>query len=145
MSTPQDSAAPLPIVTADPAVVAGKDHPTRFSERVRDWIAALSPSGASVYDTGWVDITLVNGWTVASGLTPQVRRVGRQVRIRGRVSGGSGAITTLDSQFRPDAQHQSAIRDGSGNNVGIIIVSPAGAITVGTATTPNIDTGWFTA
>lgn len=140
MSLPTDSVAPAP-----PTGTSNPWSLVQWWKRICDWIAALSPSGADKYDTGWVDLTLVNGWTVDSGLTPQVRRVGRQVRIRGRVTGGSGAIATLDPQFRPDAQHQSAIRDGSGNNLGVIIVSTAGAITAGTATRPNIDTGWFTA
>ena len=145
MSTPQDSAAPPAPEPSTPSFVGTATTVVRFLKGFRDWILGLSPTGADRYDTGWVNLALINGWSVASGLTPQVRRVGRQVRIRGRVSGGSGAIATLDSQFRPDAQHQSAIRDGSANNVSIIIVSTAGAITVGTATQPNIDTGWFTA
>ena len=146
MSTPQDSTAPLPIVTTDPAVVAGKDHPTRFSERVRDWIAALSPSGASVYDTGWVDLTLVNGWTVASGLTPRVRRIGREVHMEGRVTGGSASqVATLPSGMAPGQTLTRTVVNGghSGSpSFTTLSISSAGTLSANTGTVPNLVENW---
>lgn len=47
-------------------------------------------------DSGWVTITaLSTGWTAVGGETPQVRRVGSRVDIRGRVLLGAGSIGNI--------------------------------------------------
>lgn len=51
-------------------------------------------------DTGWVDLTLVGSWTVSSGRTPQIRRIGNLVRVRGQVSGGTGTAVEIPLGFR---------------------------------------------
>lgn len=63
-------------------------------------------------DTGWIDMTLVNSW-VFYGVpwsTPQYRRIGNIVYLKGLVGGGSSTtaiITTLPAGFRPN---QGSIR-----------------------------------
>lgn len=49
-------------------------------EDLRDDVEALLP------DTGWVNLTLTSPWTAASGETPQIRRWGPIVLMRGRAS-----------------------------------------------------------
>ena len=147
MSTPQDSTAPAPILPSDPAYVADKTNAVRFSERVREWIAALSPSGADEYDTGWVDLPLMNGWEVASGLTLRVRRVGREVSIEGRVSGGSeGLVAELPAPMRPTQTRTQIVVSGghSGSpSFTSVSISAAGTVSANTGTTPNIIATWF--
>lgn len=105
MSTPQDSTAPVPILPSDPAYVADKTNAVRYSERSSDWIAALSPSGATEYDTGWVDVTPTAPF--AHGAIPgQVRRVGKQVFFQGGIGGSITQNTTtiignVPAGFRP--------------------------------------------
>lgn len=49
----------------------------------------------SVYSAGgWVTLTLTAGYSAVAGHTPQVRRVGQLVRVRGMVTFNSGVITT---------------------------------------------------
>lgn len=43
-------------------------------------------------DTGWVDLTLTNGWSVQSGRSPQVRRLNGVVYMQGHVTGGSDTL-----------------------------------------------------
>jgi len=91
MSTPQDSTAPVPVDTTDPAASGGKTSVVRYSEEVEAWIAAMSPSGASVYDTGWAALTPASGFTATVGM--EVRRIGVEVMFRGRVNRTAGAWT----------------------------------------------------
>lgn len=86
MSVPTDSAAPLPIATSDPAVLAGETSVVRLGKRVRDWISALSPSGATAYDSGEVPLTAAADWSVnagSSGIELRARRIGRTVTPSG--------------------------------------------------------------
>ena len=142
MSTPDDSVAPAP--------PTGTSNPWplwQWFKRICDWIAALSPSGATEYDTGWVDLPLMNGWSVASGLTLRVRRVGREVSIEGRVSGGSaGTVTELPAPMRPTQTRTQIVVSGghSGSpSFTSVSISAAGTISANTGTTPNIIATWF--
>jgi hypothetical protein len=58
-------------------------------------IAAMKP-------TAWTNATLINGWITASG-TPQYRKIGDNVQIRGNVGQGSqgSVITNIPAGFRP--------------------------------------------
>lgn len=61
-----------------------------------DQIAALAE------DTGWVNLAIVNDWTIQSSRTPRIRRLGNQVFMTGQVTGGSAAlITTMPVEFSP--------------------------------------------
>lgn len=113
-----------------------------LGDSVRDRITALE--AALTEDTGWVDLILLNGWTVVGAQTPQVRRLGDQVYQRGRVQGGTGTIATLPAGFRPSQPLSFTARDGGGNNVGIFIVVASGEISPGsTLTTPNLTATWL--
>jgi len=95
MSTPTDSIAPVPILPSDPAYVADKTNPVRFSERVKAWIEGLSPASASQYDTGWIAHTFAGG---LSG-TIEYRRVGRRVDVRWHCTNTAAAGQLYDPMF----------------------------------------------
>ena len=67
-------------------------------EWVEDYVAV---NGGTPSDTGWLDCTLASGWvaSTAAGQAPtvQARKIGNQVRFRGRASGTLtvGATTTI--------------------------------------------------
>lgn len=148
MSVPTDSAAPLPIATSDPAVLAGETSVVRLGKRVRDWIAALSPAGATAYDTGWVDITPQEGFTATNA---RVRRIGKEVFYSGTLLGTLAAnvtteIGTVPVGYRPPSNDGRAITAGAttgGASVHYMVVESGGAIRVrvGTAATHNIALG----
>lgn len=58
-------------------------------------------------DTGWVNITLINGWAALAGsFIPQYRRRGNGVQFRGGLSSATATSTTvssLDSNSRPSS------------------------------------------
>ncbi|WP_147391644.1 hypothetical protein [Galactobacter valiniphilus] len=72
-----------------------------------NFIKAMSPSGASAYDTGWVALTLNSGWTQGGSTQVAVRRIGKDVRVRGHVvhttATGWTSPFTLPAGFRPPA------------------------------------------
>lgn len=89
-----------------------------------------------VSDTGWTNVTLVNGWS-GGGSTPRYRRVGRVVYIEGMVSGGtSNTIFTLPAGFRPTQDNLSFAY----SDVGGVTVWTSGSVlgTVGKVALLNI-------
>ena len=52
-------------------------------------------------DTGWIDCTLKSGWSAVTDFTPQRRKIGPVVYLRGRAQSGSGACITLPAGWRP--------------------------------------------
>lgn len=97
-------------------------------------------------DTGWVDLTLVNGWTVAGGLIPRVRRIGREVHMEGRVTGGSaGLIATLPSGMAPGQVLTRTVVNGSHSPspaFTTLSISSTGTVSANTGTTPNLVENW---
>lgn len=102
MSTPTTSAAPSAPATSSPLRPI-----TSFIEwfgYVRTWILGLSPAGSTVYDTGWQAITPSVG-TGAEGFG--VRRIGREVFIRGSITNATNysttavKVATIPAGFRP--------------------------------------------
>ena len=78
MSTPTTSTGPTPPSgTSNPVPLRG------WFKSIIDWIVGLSPTGATVYDTGWIDVALTGGATF--NVQPQVRRIGQVVYWRGDV------------------------------------------------------------
>lgn len=83
---------------------------------VQEW-TLTNAAGATVYDTGWINLSMTTGWKATTGQTPQVRRLGPMVYIRGRVetisgSNVSGSLTpcyipptTLANTCRPSRDH----------------------------------------
>ena len=63
-----------------------------------------------LYDTGWVNMPLDSGLSVDDGLTPQCRRIGNTVMIRGSIGGlnqtnGHGRLLcSVPAGFRPTIQ-----------------------------------------
>src|SRR5690606_34052755 len=106
MSTPQNSVAPVVRTTSSPLLSGGKTSSIQLSEEVSGWVKDLSPSGASVYDTGWEAITVASGFTAGVGAAaPQVRRIGREVKFMGVITGPltttAATIGTVPAGFRP--------------------------------------------
>lgn len=88
MSTPLTSPAPTP--------PSGSSNPVplrSWFKSITDWIVGLSPAGAAVYDTGWVNVP---AWTNFTS-TMQVRRRGRTVEARGGFN--PSATLTLAGTF----------------------------------------------
>lgn len=91
-------------------------------------------------DTGWVNLTLLNGWSSVPGMTAQYRVKGGFVMVHGRVTGGSGTVATLPVDARPSAQFNDPVREGGGTGFTIVIVTTGGDINpVSTAVAPNLD------
>lgn len=93
----------------------------------------------------WVDLTLENGWSVASSLTPQYRFIPGFLCLRGRVTGGTAGTTIATVPgIDPTVLSQTwndVIRDGGGNSYGALLVNTEGAITAGSVVVqPNINT-----
>lgn len=57
---------------------------------LRQWLPSV-PTGADDYDTGWIEMNTTPGWSPVVGIEPEVRRIGKQVRLRGRVKTTSGS------------------------------------------------------
>ena len=79
--------APTDSTAIDGLLGLGKD-----AQEIRAFIAALSPAGSTAYDTGWVGITLASGFSPGAGAPPQVRRVGKEVHVRGQVQRTTGSF-----------------------------------------------------
>lgn len=100
MSTPTDSVAPAP-----PTGTSNPWSLVQWWKRICDWIAALSPSGADKYDTGWVAGTFDGGLAGAI----EYRRVGRTVYVRWYISTSMNAgqlwapAFTAPAGFRPSS------------------------------------------
>ena len=138
MSTPQDSVAPPAPEPTTPSFVGTATTVVRFLKDFRDWIAALSPSGASVYDTGWVNVPLRSGFT--NTVTLQVRRIGVTASLRGRVTGayttGNVIVADVPAGFRPSSQppRTAVTFDTSGAVVGSAVIGLDGLINVSAQT-----------
>lgn len=75
-----------PLTAPKPDMPTGSSNPVSWKSwfiKIGDWINGLSPSGATVYDTGWVAITLASG---VSGFI-RSRRVGVMIEIDVNVTG----------------------------------------------------------
>jgi len=80
MADPTTSAQPVVLAGTDNWFVSSVGALVRGIKNVGDWIAGLSPAGASVYDTGWVTA----GFTPQNGSTwgtAKIRRVGNTVTV----------------------------------------------------------------
>lgn len=80
---PPTAARPLYVHRADMSAVGGLEYTINGTT----WIVVSS------YDTGWIDWAGVGGWGAASGNSPQVRQIGRQVVNRGALTRVGGAVT----------------------------------------------------
>ena len=102
MSIPTNSVAPVP-----PTGTSNPWSLVQWWKRICDWIAALSPSGASEYDTGWMDITPSGGRT---GLF-RIRRAGSLVCIVSNgISGNFAVGHTVVGTLPPDLLPPTNVR-----------------------------------
>lgn len=130
MSTPTDSVAPVaPTGTSSPWSMP------LWWKRIADWLAALSPAGATEYDTGWQPITPASGFTSVGA---QVRRIGSVVWWRGALSGDFAGtlgqtVTTLPVAFRPSDYLRIPVASYSGTGAATyyLQINTAGVVTVG--------------
>lgn len=100
--------------------------------------ASLTDLASLHYDSGWITLTLNAGWS-ATGETPQYRRIGSAVYVRGRVTDADASITagtyqiaTLPVGFRPTVANMVfAFAGGSGTtSAGRLFVTSGGVITI---------------
>lgn len=135
-----------PTTTTSPPQPTGSSNPVSIKfwwQVICNWINLLSPDGATAYDTGWVNLTLTNGWAAVGTNTPAYRRIGRTVFLRGRVSGGaaSSIAATLPADARPGTLSNAMVREGGGTGYTLMLINTSGAITFSsTSSAPNMDT-----
>lgn len=135
--------APTPTTPIDGAL--GIDGGAQ--QEIRNFIAAMSPPGSTVYKTGWTDLTYETGFGPHSfGRKPGWRRVADEIRLRGVATKTSGnfasgdTIATLPPGSRPaGAIHYFVVRGAGTSNLNIE-VSTTGAIRVGSV---NGTTAWI--
>lgn len=125
MSIPTNSIGPTP--------PSGSSNPVPLKSwfiAIIDWIKALSPAGATVYDTGWISLTLTNGWV---GSNPRVRRIGKTTYLGGKIWGGTLAVDAfvVPTGMTPSTRITTELRRAVGGvTVGKIDISTTGAAQV---------------
>lgn len=97
-------------------------------------------TSSSTYDTGWLDCTLASGWVANGGTnqapTVQCRRIGNQVRFRGRASGTLTAAATtqvvagIPVECRPTLDSNMRALATTGGFIGWGNATMAGTISV---------------
>lgn len=92
MSIPLNSTAPPgPSGSSNPVSLKG------WFNGIVDWIRGLSPTGATVYDTGWVLMAQETGWTV----TGAYRRIGKTVTVQIDMQRSGAGITATTVTLTP--------------------------------------------
>lgn len=94
--------------------------------------ASLTDVNGLHYDSGWVNIPLRATFS-ASGETPQVRRVGKTVHLRGRIggtitAGGTVIVGDIPAGFRPSVLSMFAVSGSDANAAGRFWVNTAGEL-----------------
>lgn len=131
--------------TSDPLYAHRKDTGELYVQET----SSSSWESLSVQDTGWINLTLQNGWeSVGSNFTPQIRRKGSTVFLRGRVTGGTPGATIFNvgEQFRASVQMSWVVRQsGTTSDVTTLLYQPSGNFNTaststisGNASIPNL-------
>lgn len=109
------------------------------AEDVNEYLNPSVPDDADVYDTGWVNLSLLNGWQASGSLVPQYRRIGLQVFLRGRATGGDpgSTVAELPSSARPPQTTVFVVRDGTALDTTLVTVSSLGTISPAAASPAN--------
>lgn len=140
MASPTDSVAPdAPTLSS---IFAGAKTLVDWLNEPPKWIKALSPSGASKYDTGWVNVTISTGFTQQGATPPRVRRIGKRVYLEwgwsntGMSANGSYAVGVIPDGYRPvgNAAYATAVSN-TVSTAGRMQVSTSGTITINTGST----------
>lgn len=107
--------------------------------------------GPYVYDTGWVDCTLLSGVSQQGNSKPQVRRLGKQVLMRWGISGSgitanaSKDVFTIPQGFRPVEWKYFPIIAASVNAMAMTVVKSDGVVQLRTPGTASSYYIWDTA
>ncbi|UTY53563.1 hypothetical protein HNS01_10840 [Clostridium butyricum] len=100
----------------------------------------------STNDTGWLNLPLSSGVVVDSGLTPQYRKIGNRVFIRGSVKNilnGNSVIGTLPVGFRPVLQNHHYATFTNTNACASFNISTDGRIIYQGNSTNTFNAEWF--
>ena len=138
------------ITTSSPAVTSVKTSVVRLSDRIIEWQAALSPAGATVYDTGRVALIETPARSVV------YRRIGKRVTVSAWGTTSIAAMFaytikdaggTVDIQMpvglRPaERATGTAVMQWSGS--GSAWVAPAGSVIIYNSTAAA-NTDWYAA
>ena len=106
----------------------------------KDWVETyVAANGGTPSDTGWLDCTLASGWvaSTAAGQAPtvQARKIGNQVRFRGRASGtltvgATTTILTIPTECRPPIDSNMNAVATTGGFTGWSNATSAGVLSV---------------
>lgn len=131
MATPIDSTGPTTPTASSP--ITGASALWTWFKGIGDWIKALSPTGATRYDTGWTDLTLASGFT---GIA-RIRRIGKVAQfeaagISGTIaaSGVTTIIETIPAEYLPVARRARGSAILTGNTPGTAAMTGAGGIAI---------------
>lgn len=103
----------------------------------------LNDINTKLYDSGWKNATLENGWSNISNRTMKYRKIGNVVYIQGTISGGTYAagttLFTLPEGFRNTMPYQKFVGEyySNGAQVGFIYVYNNGVVALDTALPGN--------
>lgn len=91
-------------------------------------ITGTAGSFEQIGDTGWLNLTLLNGWTDVSGWA-RYRRLNGVVYVQVSADGGTTAqLATLPAGFRPGEAVFSAAPTSSAPNIATLSVNAGGAV-----------------
>ena len=98
---------------------------------------------AKLGDTGWINLTLINGWAPAfSAEVPQYRRLNGIVYFRGMPSGGTQpSVAAIPAGFRPASPLRSTAKVGStftATAVTALGITDTGTVTTVVGQVPNL-------
>lgn len=135
MTLPTNSVSIQGIGTTSPAVESGKTSVVRLSDELKEFMAALSPAGATAYDTGDVTITAASPVTPYGVAGVRSRRIGKDVKLRGNIImsaatslSGPGGVVVGTTPHPPAAQQIQRITSQIGDLE--VIISAVGVVTV---------------
>lgn len=118
------------LIDGDDVYIINDD--TTFLRRNGAWVALYE-------DTGWVNLTLASGATVADALTPKIRLKNGQFFLLGRVTQSGASIAQLPAGYAPSQDIRILAATGnSGAGAGVLVVNTAGLIFTSAGTTVNL-------
>ena len=128
---------PYPVGTD--RVMDGDNAIQALAEYTDDFLTA--PPDGLAYDTGWLPMTLLTGYTAYAGYPLVARRIGTRVSLRGAVQWTSGTVINPICTVPPDMRPSNAVF------VGTVFGSPSkftAIMHVNTAGHVQIpSSGWF--
>lgn len=135
MSTPKEIVAPVSPEPSDNPW-SGTGGIRRWWANINDWIKALSPAGATAFDTGWVDVPIT-----LSGMTGTMKysRYGKIVILQLDLTGGlvSGTVQvagTMPSGIVPSQGRAVGAVYLDGGYVGVARITAGGVIGISQTT-----------